>query len=585
MLVGGVIGHEVHDHLEPQAPRLGDEPVEILQRAEQRVDACVVGDVVAVILHRRGVDRARPDRVAAEPGDVLEPLLDALQVAHAVAVRVLERRRWKRRGRVMAVLPPRRRADHGVPSSRLQQGQTVAGRGRRSEGRTPLSFARRMCYLGVRSEGEGFFPLPPSFSSASQAKAEGEGTARLPHPAEADGHAQGAEISTTSHVPPVDRAGLSARGRGRGGKARRGTLHRPGVSPIDGGQPIRKTTDLQPHRLDPSPGSTQDRIAKSYQHAIFGPGVNGEGFSPPPLWHQPPRVRRKAREQLAFRTQRKLTDTLRRGNFHDIARPSGRSSGSPAPRGAGREARRGTLHRPGVSPIDGEQPRWIGNGSQAHRWKIRRLDYLQSGARRELILRSRPRHEMPSLRDGACATTSAPARRIARSTRPAPTERLRMIISSTKAGRTGRSSRTTCRRGSISEADAGGDQRERARPPPRPEGGRPRDTASGPARAGARNRRTIPASAGDPCSSTPGRAPRAAAPPPACIRTARARSRSARCPCGHTEPFVVGERIVARLPPREGAHPPSRRRTRCPSACAPRCRRASRCGRSRPRSA
>jgi hypothetical protein len=55
--------------------------VEVVERAEQRVDAGVVGHVVAEVGHRRRVERRHPDRVDAEPGEVVEPARDAGQVA------------------------------------------------------------------------------------------------------------------------------------------------------------------------------------------------------------------------------------------------------------------------------------------------------------------------------------------------------------------------------------------------------------------------------------------------------------------------------------------------------------------------
>ena len=50
--------------------RLGDQRVEIGERAEHRIDVAIVGDVVAEILHRRGEEGRDPDRVDAERGDI-----------------------------------------------------------------------------------------------------------------------------------------------------------------------------------------------------------------------------------------------------------------------------------------------------------------------------------------------------------------------------------------------------------------------------------------------------------------------------------------------------------------------------------
>ena len=55
--------------------------------------AAIIGDIIAEIGHRRGVDGRDPDRVDAEAGQIVEPPLDPLDVANAVAVRVLKRAR------------------------------------------------------------------------------------------------------------------------------------------------------------------------------------------------------------------------------------------------------------------------------------------------------------------------------------------------------------------------------------------------------------------------------------------------------------------------------------------------------------
>ena len=90
MLVGRVVHDEVHHDLQTAPVRLGEQLVHVLQRAEQRVDVLVVGDVVAVVVLRRPVDRGQPQHVHAKISQIIETAGDALQVADAVAVRVLE---------------------------------------------------------------------------------------------------------------------------------------------------------------------------------------------------------------------------------------------------------------------------------------------------------------------------------------------------------------------------------------------------------------------------------------------------------------------------------------------------------------
>jgi len=69
---------------------LGQQPVEIGERAEQRVHVAMVGDVVAEVGHRRFEERRDPDRVDAEGGDIVQAFDDAGQVAHAIAVGIQE---------------------------------------------------------------------------------------------------------------------------------------------------------------------------------------------------------------------------------------------------------------------------------------------------------------------------------------------------------------------------------------------------------------------------------------------------------------------------------------------------------------
>ena len=89
----GVAGDEVHEQPQPALVGGRHERVEVGERAVGRVDVRVVGDVVAQVGQRRGVDRRQPQRVDAQPGEVVEPALDPAQVADAVAVGVLERAR------------------------------------------------------------------------------------------------------------------------------------------------------------------------------------------------------------------------------------------------------------------------------------------------------------------------------------------------------------------------------------------------------------------------------------------------------------------------------------------------------------
>ncbi len=88
--VRGVVGHQVDDHLQAQPVGLGGHRVEVVQRAQPRVDVAVVVDVVAAVGEFGGVEGAQPQGIDAERGQVGQALGDAPQVSEPVAVGVGE---------------------------------------------------------------------------------------------------------------------------------------------------------------------------------------------------------------------------------------------------------------------------------------------------------------------------------------------------------------------------------------------------------------------------------------------------------------------------------------------------------------
>ena len=90
MLIGGVVHHQLGDHPHAARVRRGDEALDIGQRAVVRMHAAIVGDVVAVVEARRGIERQQPDRVDPEIGDVVELGEQAGEIAD-------RRRCWHRR--------------------------------------------------------------------------------------------------------------------------------------------------------------------------------------------------------------------------------------------------------------------------------------------------------------------------------------------------------------------------------------------------------------------------------------------------------------------------------------------------------
>jgi len=93
MLVGGVVGDVVEDHLDPARVGLADETIDRVQVAEARLHVAVVGDVEPVIEQRRAVARPDPHGGGAErAGQVVQRLDEPFEVADAVAVGIAKAR-------------------------------------------------------------------------------------------------------------------------------------------------------------------------------------------------------------------------------------------------------------------------------------------------------------------------------------------------------------------------------------------------------------------------------------------------------------------------------------------------------------
>ena len=87
----GVVGYQVKQDPQAAPLRFGDKPDHVVERAEVRMDAEVIADVVAPVVVRRRHRRGQPDAVDPQPGQVIEPGDHAAEVAESVAVGVQPR--------------------------------------------------------------------------------------------------------------------------------------------------------------------------------------------------------------------------------------------------------------------------------------------------------------------------------------------------------------------------------------------------------------------------------------------------------------------------------------------------------------
>jgi hypothetical protein len=90
MPVAGMRPDLVDDHLQAERVRPRDERVEIRERAEDRVDVAIVGNVIAEVGHRRPEEGRQPDRLDAQAGDMIEMRRDAREIPDSIAIRVGE---------------------------------------------------------------------------------------------------------------------------------------------------------------------------------------------------------------------------------------------------------------------------------------------------------------------------------------------------------------------------------------------------------------------------------------------------------------------------------------------------------------
>ncbi len=91
MLVRGVVHDHFGNHAQLAPVRFVEKRSKIVQRAVLRIDVPVVGDVVAIVLERRGEERQQPDGGNAQVLDIVEPLGEAAEVADAIAVTIAKR--------------------------------------------------------------------------------------------------------------------------------------------------------------------------------------------------------------------------------------------------------------------------------------------------------------------------------------------------------------------------------------------------------------------------------------------------------------------------------------------------------------
>ena len=83
-----MIDHEFGDNAQIAFVRRVEKRAEIIERAEIRIYVKIIGNVVAVVAHRRRIKRQQPDRRDAEFLQIIQLLHEPAEIAHAVAIAV-----------------------------------------------------------------------------------------------------------------------------------------------------------------------------------------------------------------------------------------------------------------------------------------------------------------------------------------------------------------------------------------------------------------------------------------------------------------------------------------------------------------
>src|ERR1700733_10270471 len=88
MSVRSVVYDEVDEDANAALRAAMGELDEVAKRAISRIDAVIVGDVIAIVLAGRWLERHQPDRGDTEALQIIQPAQQPLEIADAAAVGV-----------------------------------------------------------------------------------------------------------------------------------------------------------------------------------------------------------------------------------------------------------------------------------------------------------------------------------------------------------------------------------------------------------------------------------------------------------------------------------------------------------------
>ena len=90
MLITGVIHHQIHNQLHSPVMAPLQHLPECLHATKLGVNIHIIGNIIAAVRSRRGVNGGKPDAVTAQTFDIIQPLQNTPKISHTVPVPILK---------------------------------------------------------------------------------------------------------------------------------------------------------------------------------------------------------------------------------------------------------------------------------------------------------------------------------------------------------------------------------------------------------------------------------------------------------------------------------------------------------------
>ena len=85
-----MVQHQIHNNPDVSFFRLCNQLFHVRKCSEDRVDILIIGNIVAIIVHRRTVNGRKPDRIDTQFFQIRQSFNNALQISDSIPVAVLK---------------------------------------------------------------------------------------------------------------------------------------------------------------------------------------------------------------------------------------------------------------------------------------------------------------------------------------------------------------------------------------------------------------------------------------------------------------------------------------------------------------